>query len=193
MQLQMADQSIRFQEGIARDVMAKIQDHFIPSDFMVLDMGDEEEGTPIILGRPFLNTTNAIIYIRSGQIHFQFPDKKVRCHFNSYTNHEQPKKPRNNRRRRRSCHQANQPLKDGWGDYPGEVSRYEDRYGDQDDKVEKNEVETIKEPRWNKWDKDADEIELPTKEEAELLKLKTQITMEGEEEGYIVNTKGADI
>jgi hypothetical protein len=26
-------------------------------------MGDEEEDTPIILGRPFLNTTDAIIYI----------------------------------------------------------------------------------------------------------------------------------
>jgi hypothetical protein len=68
-------------------------------------------------------------------------------------------------------------LKDGWANYPREVSRYEDRYGDQDDKVEKNEAETVKEPRWNEWDKDADEIELPTKEEAELLKSKTQITM----------------
>jgi hypothetical protein len=49
------------------------------------------------------------------------------------------------------------------------VSRYEDRYGDQDDKVDKNEVEIVKEPYWNEWDKDADEIELLTKEEAELL------------------------
>jgi hypothetical protein len=88
MQLQMVDQSIRFPKGITRDVMVKIQDHFVPADFMVLDMGDKEEDTPIILGRPFLNTTNAIIYIGSGQIHFQFPDEKVRCHFNSYTNHE---------------------------------------------------------------------------------------------------------
>jgi hypothetical protein len=69
-QLQMVDQSIRFPEGIARDVMVKIQDHFVPADFMVLDMRDEEEDTLIILGRPFLNTTDAIIYIRSGQIHF---------------------------------------------------------------------------------------------------------------------------
>jgi hypothetical protein len=67
-------------------------------------------------------------------------------------------------------------LKDGWDDYLGEVSRYEDRYGDQDDKVEKNKIETIKEPCWNEWDKDTDEIELPTKE-VELLKSKTQITM----------------
>jgi hypothetical protein len=103
----MADQSIQFPEGIARDVMVKIQDHFVPTDFLVLDMGDEEEDTPIILGRPFLNTTDTIIYIGSRQIHFQFLDGKVHYHFNSYTNHEQPKKPHNNRRRRRSRRQAN--------------------------------------------------------------------------------------
>jgi hypothetical protein len=52
------------------------------------------------------------------------------------------------------------------------VLRYEDHYGDQDDKV-KNEAETVKEPRWNEWDKDADEIKLSTKEEVDLLKSKT--------------------
>jgi hypothetical protein len=66
----MVDQLTRFLEGIARDVMVKIQDHFVPVDFIVLDMGNEEEDTPIILGRLFLNTTDAIIYIGSGQIHF---------------------------------------------------------------------------------------------------------------------------
>ena len=65
MQLQMVNQSIQFPEGIVRDVMVRIQDHYAPTDFMVLDMGEEEEDTPIILGRPFLNTTNVIIYIKS--------------------------------------------------------------------------------------------------------------------------------
>jgi hypothetical protein len=49
--------------------MVKIQDHYVPVDFMVLDM-EEEDDTPIILGRPFLNTTNTSIYVESGQIHF---------------------------------------------------------------------------------------------------------------------------
>ena len=102
---------------------------------MVLDMGAEGEDTPIILGRPYLNTTNTIIFIRSGQVHFQFLDGKVRCHFNSYTNHEQPMKP-HNRKRRRSRRQANQPLKDGWADYLGEGSRYEDRWNDEAEKTE---------------------------------------------------------
>ena len=62
----MADQSIQFLEGIAKDVMVRIHDHFAPADFTVLDMGEEEDNTPNILGRPFLNTTNAIIYDGSG-------------------------------------------------------------------------------------------------------------------------------
>jgi hypothetical protein len=71
MQLHMAHQSIRFLEGIARDVMVKIQDDCAPANFMVIDMGEEEEGdTPIILRRSFLNSTSAIIYVGSGQVHF---------------------------------------------------------------------------------------------------------------------------
>jgi hypothetical protein len=116
MQLQMVDQLIRFLEDITKDVMVKIQDHYVPADFMVLDMGEEEDDTPIILGRPFLNTTNAIIYVGSGQVHFQFPREKVRCYFNSYTTYEQPKKNRSRRRRRSSRRQENQPRWNEWKD-----------------------------------------------------------------------------
>jgi hypothetical protein len=67
--LQMADQSQRFSKGIARDVPVKIKDNYILTDFLVIDMGDEQD-PPIVLGRPFLNTPRAIIYIRTGEIHF---------------------------------------------------------------------------------------------------------------------------
>ena len=50
MQLQMANQTIQFLEGIAKDIMVKIQDYYVPADFMILDMGEEEEDVPIILG-----------------------------------------------------------------------------------------------------------------------------------------------
>jgi len=113
-QLQMVDQSIRFPEGIAKDIMVRIQDHYVLADFMVLDMGEEEKDIPIILGRPFLNTTNAIIYVGSGQVHFQFPREKVCCYFNTYTTYEQPKKTRSRRRCRSSRRQENQTPKNGW-------------------------------------------------------------------------------
>jgi ATPase subunit of ABC transporter with duplicated ATPase domains len=91
-----------------KDVMVKIRDHYIPTDFMVLDMGEEDD-VHLILGRPFLNTTGAIIYIRTREIHFQFPGEKVRCYFNSYTTCEQPRK---NKRRHRSQHQKKQAIKE---------------------------------------------------------------------------------
>ena len=94
--------------------MVRIHDQYAHVDFMVLDMGEEEDDTPIILERPFLSTTNAIIYVGSGQIHFQFPEEKVRCYFNSYTTYEQPKKSRSRRRRRSSRNQKNQSSKNEW-------------------------------------------------------------------------------
>jgi hypothetical protein len=54
-------------------------------------MGDEQD-PPIVLGRPFLNTTRAIFYNRTGEIHFQFRTEKVHCYFNTYIDLEQPKK-----------------------------------------------------------------------------------------------------
>jgi hypothetical protein len=79
-----------------------------------------------MLGRPFLNTTKAIIYIGIGEVHFHFPLEKVRRYFNdNYMVNEDPKKNRT-RRRCRTRNQKNQITKDGWADYEGEVSRYED-------------------------------------------------------------------
>jgi hypothetical protein len=100
-QLQMADQSLRFLDGIAKNVPVQIDDHFILTDFLVIDMGEDEYDPPIILGRPFLSTTKAIIYLATGEVHFQFPSEKVRRYFNNnYIVDEEPKKNRTRRRRR---------------------------------------------------------------------------------------------
>jgi hypothetical protein len=109
--LQMADQSQWFPEGIARDVPIKIKDNYVLTDFLVIDMRDEQD-PPIVLGRPFLNTTRAIIYIRTGEIYFQFRTEKVRCYFNTYTNPEQPTKNKTRRRLQRLQRKLNIKLTD---------------------------------------------------------------------------------
>jgi hypothetical protein len=81
--LQMADQTIWFSEGLLRDILVKVQDKYVPTDFIILDMGADNK-VPIILGRPFLNTVNTVIYVGSDQIHLQFPTTKVKCPFNGY-------------------------------------------------------------------------------------------------------------
>ncbi|KAK3143069.1 hypothetical protein QOZ80_4BG0357730 [Eleusine coracana subsp. coracana] len=67
--LELADQSVRFPNGIVEDVPVQIGDRIVPVDFIVLDM-DKRMRTPLILGRPFLRTTKASIDVGSGEISF---------------------------------------------------------------------------------------------------------------------------
>jgi hypothetical protein len=138
-QLQMADQTFCFVEGEVKDVLIQIDDHYVPTDFLGIDMGDDYD-PPIILGRPFLNTTRAIIYIGTGEIHFHFPTEKVRRYFNNnYIITEEPKKNRTRRRQRTHRQNKKNITTDGWADYEGEVSRYEDRYPEEKNIVEEPE------------------------------------------------------
>jgi hypothetical protein len=115
-------------EGLVKDVPIQIDNHFILIDFLVVDMGEDEYDPPIILGRQFLSTTKAIIYITTGEVHFQFPSEKVRRHFNNnYVIDEEPKKNRS-RRRHRTCTNKNQSAMDDWADYEGKVTRHEDLF-----------------------------------------------------------------
>nr|AAN64464.1 hypothetical protein [Oryza sativa Japonica Group] len=60
MRLQLADSSVRYPAWIAEDVPVKIQNFFIPVDFVVLNM-DMGKETPLILGRLFLSTAGVNI------------------------------------------------------------------------------------------------------------------------------------
>ena len=50
--LQLANQSVCYPIGIAENILVKIQNFFVPVDFVVLDM-QEDMKTPLILERPF--------------------------------------------------------------------------------------------------------------------------------------------
>jgi hypothetical protein len=67
--LELSDNSICYPLGIAEDVAVKVGHHFIPVDFMVLEMGEREK-PPLILRRPFLKTVGATIYVGKGETMF---------------------------------------------------------------------------------------------------------------------------
>jgi hypothetical protein len=67
--LELGDNSIRYPLGISEDVPVKVGHHFIPVDFVVLDMGEREK-QPLILGRPFLKTVGDTIDVGKGEIMF---------------------------------------------------------------------------------------------------------------------------
>ena len=73
--LSLADRSVKIPKGIVEDVLVKIDKFYYPVDFLVLDTepsSNEPNHVPIILGRPFLATANAIINCRNGIMQLTF-------------------------------------------------------------------------------------------------------------------------
>ncbi|XP_050916647.1 uncharacterized protein LOC127131782 [Lathyrus oleraceus] len=52
MTLQLADKSICYPQGKLEDVLVGVDKFVFPSDFIIMDFNDDED-TPILLGRPF--------------------------------------------------------------------------------------------------------------------------------------------
>ena len=73
--LSLADRSVKIPKGIVEDVLVKVDKFYYPVDFVVLDTEPIASGpnhVPIILGRPFLATANAIINCRNGVMQLTF-------------------------------------------------------------------------------------------------------------------------
>jgi hypothetical protein len=73
--LQLADRSVKKPKGIIEDVLIKVDKFYYPVDFIILDIElavNIELQVPIILGRPFLATANALINCRTGVIKLSF-------------------------------------------------------------------------------------------------------------------------
>ncbi|KAL6338382.1 hypothetical protein AAG906_018753 [Vitis piasezkii] len=75
MTLSLADRSVKIPRGVIEDVLVQVDKFYYPVDFVVLDTDStvkEENYVPIILGRPFLATSNAIINCRNGVMQLTF-------------------------------------------------------------------------------------------------------------------------
>ena len=112
-QLQKADETFREVKGIVTDVPVKIEDHFVYTDFQVIDMGEDEYDSPVILGRPFLSTVKRIIYIGTREVHMHLPSEKVRSNFTDPNYIVEDSKQVRTRRRRRNRNQRREIIKDG--------------------------------------------------------------------------------
>ena len=73
--LSLADRSIKIPKGIVEDVLIQGDKFYYPMDFVVLDtepVAVRANHVPIILGRPYLATSNAIINCRNGLMNLTF-------------------------------------------------------------------------------------------------------------------------
>ena len=78
--LQLADRSVKIPRGIVKDVLVQVDKFYFPVDFVMLDTQPVvNQGTqfPVILGRPFLATANAIIHCRGGLMTLSFGNMTV--------------------------------------------------------------------------------------------------------------------
>ncbi|XP_022865447.1 uncharacterized protein LOC111385297 [Olea europaea var. sylvestris] len=75
MVLQLANRSTIRPRGVVKDVLVQIDKFYYPVDFLVLDVKVDvnvDSKIPIILGRPFLATANALINCRNGLMKLSF-------------------------------------------------------------------------------------------------------------------------
>ena len=73
--LSLADRLVKIPKGIVEDVLVKVEKFYYPVDFVVLDtepIENRPNHVPIILGRPFLATANAVINCRNGVMQLTF-------------------------------------------------------------------------------------------------------------------------
>ncbi|CAN6552459.1 unnamed protein product [Malus baccata var. baccata] len=74
--LQLADRSITYPRGVIEDLIIKVDNPYLPADFVVLDM-DEDLHTPLILGRPFMATARTLIDVEAGTLTLRVQDQSV--------------------------------------------------------------------------------------------------------------------
>jgi hypothetical protein len=73
--LYLVDQSIQHPVRITKDIPVRIRNSFVPVDFVVLEM-DVCHQIPLILGRPFLSTTRAMIDVAARIIKLNISKKE---------------------------------------------------------------------------------------------------------------------
>ncbi|XP_042044930.1 uncharacterized protein LOC121790902 [Salvia splendens] len=89
-EIQLADGSSIYPEGVLEDELVKVKKFMYPADFFVIKTTEPgaEESVGILLGRPFLSTASTVIDVRHGTMKLSFNgeqltfeiDKAVRKH-----------------------------------------------------------------------------------------------------------------
>ncbi|GKC30869.1 reverse transcriptase domain-containing protein [Tanacetum coccineum] len=67
--VRLADRSFQYPVGIAENMLVKVGKFTFLVDFVILEM-EEDSKVPLILGRPFLHTADAIIRVKQKQLNF---------------------------------------------------------------------------------------------------------------------------
>ena len=89
MELRLIDRSVRRPHGVVEDVIVKVKNCYFLVDFIIVHMKSTKDFTdsPIILGRPFLATTKAIMDWGKSEVIFQVGDSTMKVSINKFMRH----------------------------------------------------------------------------------------------------------
>ena len=88
-ELSLPDGSMRRPHGVVEDMIVKVENCYFPVDFIIVDMKSTKDfiDSPIILGRPFLDTAKAITDWGKGEVIFQVGDSTMKMSINKLLRH----------------------------------------------------------------------------------------------------------
>ncbi|GJS83234.1 reverse transcriptase domain-containing protein [Tanacetum coccineum] len=86
MSVKLADRSFQYPVGIAENMLVEVGKFTFPADFVILEM-EEDSKVPLILGRPFLHTADAVIRVKQKQLNLGVATKQMIFNIDSDIKH----------------------------------------------------------------------------------------------------------
>ncbi|GJS28487.1 reverse transcriptase domain-containing protein [Tanacetum coccineum] len=86
MSVRLADRSFQYPVGIAENTLVEVGKFTFPADFVILKM-KEDSKVPLILGRPFLHTADAVIRVKQKQINLRVGTERMIFNIDSTIKH----------------------------------------------------------------------------------------------------------
>ncbi|GJT14431.1 reverse transcriptase domain-containing protein [Tanacetum coccineum] len=86
MSVRLADRSFQYPVGIAKNMLVEVGKFTFPVDFVILEM-EEDSKVPLILGRPFLHTADAVIRVKQRQLNLGVGTERIIFNIDSAMKH----------------------------------------------------------------------------------------------------------
>ncbi|GJQ96273.1 reverse transcriptase domain-containing protein [Tanacetum coccineum] len=90
MSVRLADRSFQYPVRIAKNMLVEVGKFTFPTDFIILEI-EEDTKVPLILGRPFLHTADAVIRVKQKQLNLRVGTERMIFNIDSAMKHSYSK------------------------------------------------------------------------------------------------------
>ncbi|GKA03218.1 reverse transcriptase domain-containing protein, partial [Tanacetum coccineum] len=84
--VRLADKSFQYPVGIAENILVEVGKFTFPANFIILEM-KEDNKVPLIMGRPFLHTVDAVIQVKQKQLNLGVGSERMIFNIDSAMKH----------------------------------------------------------------------------------------------------------